>query len=187
MALQITIFACEYNHSVFIICNRIAMNKRYAIKIMKMFIFTSTIIPEISLFVRYYLKNDIILTARIIPNGCIPGNFSPQLMEGFGLTGKGIPQSSHLLHVPTGWEFWETRRYANMLGLYSLKRCCLIGMGIPIINLRWSSCAKMLGLYSLKMHCLMGMGIPIINLRQSEDCCRFIMSIPIPIRQCLSD
>ena len=41
-----------------------------------------------------------------------------------------------------------------LLGLYSLRRCCLISIGIPIINLRWSS-----------------------------DRLRFIMGIPIPVRR----
>ena len=32
---------------------------------------------------------------------------------------------------------------------------------------------------------LIGIGIPILNLRQSPDCLRFIMGIPIPIRWCV--
>ena len=40
-----------------------------------------------------------------------------------------------------------------------------------------------LGLYSLRRHCLISIGIPIINLRRSIDRLRFIMGIPLPIRQ----
>ena len=40
-----------------------------------------------------------------------------------------------------------------------------------------------LGLYSLRRRCLTGIGIPIINLRRSDDCLRFIMGIPILIRR----
>ena len=40
-----------------------------------------------------------------------------------------------------------------------------------------------LGLYSLRRRRLMGIGIPIINLRRSDDRLRFIMGIPILIRQ----
>ena len=40
-----------------------------------------------------------------------------------------------------------------------------------------------LGLYSLRRRCLISLGIPIINLRWSSDCLRFIMGIPIPIRR----
>ena len=36
------------------------------------------------------------------------------------------------------------------------------------------------GLYSLRHH-LIGIGIPIINLRWLSDCLRFIMGIPIPV------
>ena len=46
---------------------------------------------------------------------------------------------------------------------------------------RWWS----LGLYSLRRRRLTGMGIPIINLRRSDDRLRFIMGIPILIRRCL--
>ena len=47
------------------------------------------------------------------------------------------------------------------------------------------STATLLGLYSLRRHCLIGIGIPIINLRQLSDCLRFIMGIPVSIRCCL--
>ena len=39
-----------------------------------------------------------------------------------------------------------------------------------------------LGLYSLRRHRLTGIGIPIINLRRSDDRLRFITGIPILIR-----
>ena len=39
------------------------------------------------------------------------------------------------------------------------------------------------GLYSLRRHCLIGISIPIMNLRQSSDRLRFIMGILIPVRQ----
>ena len=42
-----------------------------------------------------------------------------------------------------------------------------------------------IGLYSLKICRLMGLGIPIINLRRSDDHLRFIMGIPITIRRCI--
>ena len=42
-----------------------------------------------------------------------------------------------------------------------------------------------LGLYSLRRRRLMGIGIPMINLRRSDGCLRFIMGIPILIRRCL--
>ena len=38
------------------------------------------------------------------------------------------------------------------------------------------------GLYSLRRHCLIGIRISIINLRRSSDRLRFIMGIPLPIR-----
>ena len=38
------------------------------------------------------------------------------------------------------------------------------------------------GLYSLRRSCLISIGIPIINLRRSSDSLRFIMGIPIPTR-----
>ena len=41
------------------------------------------------------------------------------------------------------------------------------------------------GLYSLTGRRLIGIGIPIINLSRSDDRLRFIMGIPIPIRQYL--
>ena len=41
------------------------------------------------------------------------------------------------------------------------------------------------GLYSLRRRCLISIGIPIINLRWSSDRLRFIMGIPIPVRRCL--
>ena len=41
------------------------------------------------------------------------------------------------------------------------------------------------GLYSLRRRRLMGIGIPIINLRRSDDRLRFIMGIPLLIRRCL--
>ena len=40
-----------------------------------------------------------------------------------------------------------------------------------------------LGLYSLRRHRLISIGIPIINLRWSSDRRRFIMGIPIPVRR----
>ena len=40
-----------------------------------------------------------------------------------------------------------------------------------------------LGLYSLRRRRLTGIGIPIINLRRSDDRLRFIMGIPILIRR----
>ena len=40
-----------------------------------------------------------------------------------------------------------------------------------------------LGLYSLRRRRLISIGIPIINLRRSSDRLRFIMGIPIPVRQ----
>ena len=43
-------------------------------------------------------------------------------------------------------------------------------------------CGVILGLYSLRRRCLISIGIPIINLRRSSDRLRFIMGIPIPIR-----
>ena len=43
----------------------------------------------------------------------------------------------------------------------------------------------MLGLYSLKRSRLTRIGIPIINLRWSSNHHRFIMGIPIPIKHCL--
>ena len=39
------------------------------------------------------------------------------------------------------------------------------------------------GLYSLRRLCLISIGIPIINLRWSSDHLRFIMGIPIPVRR----
>ena len=39
------------------------------------------------------------------------------------------------------------------------------------------------GLYSLRRRRLMGIGIPMINLRRSDDRLRFIMGIPILIRR----
>ena len=39
------------------------------------------------------------------------------------------------------------------------------------------------GLYSLRRRRLIGIGIPIINLRRSSDRLRFIMGIPIPVRR----
>ena len=39
-----------------------------------------------------------------------------------------------------------------------------------------------LGLYSRRRRRLMGIGIPMINLRRSDDCLRFILGIPILIR-----
>ena len=42
---------------------------------------------------------------------------------------------------------------------------------------------KDLGLYSLRRRRLTGIGIPMINLRRSSDRLRFIMGIPILIRQ----
>ena len=41
-----------------------------------------------------------------------------------------------------------------------------------------------IGLYSLKRHCLTGIRIPIINLRRPDDSLRFIIWIPIPIKRC---
>ena len=41
------------------------------------------------------------------------------------------------------------------------------------------------GLYSIIRCRLIGIGIPIINLRRLSDRLRFIMGIPIPIRWCL--
>ena len=46
--------------------------------------------------------------------------------------------------------------------------------------------AQDMGLYSLRRHCLIIIGIPIINLRWSSDHVRLIMGIHIPIRQHLS-
>ena len=40
-----------------------------------------------------------------------------------------------------------------------------------------------LGLYSLRRRCLISIGIPITNLRRSWDRLRFVMGIPIPVRQ----
>ena len=42
---------------------------------------------------------------------------------------------------------------------------------------------KALGLYSLRRRRLTGIGIPMINLRRSDDHLRFIMGIPILIRR----
>ena len=39
------------------------------------------------------------------------------------------------------------------------------------------------GIYSLRRHRLTGIGIPIINLRWSSDNLRFIIEIPIPVRR----
>ena len=41
------------------------------------------------------------------------------------------------------------------------------------------------GLHSLRRHCLIGIRIPIINLRRSSDRLRLIMVIPQHIRRCL--
>ena len=41
------------------------------------------------------------------------------------------------------------------------------------------------GRYSLRRHRLVGIGIPIINLRRLSDRLRFIMRIAIPVRLCL--
>ena len=43
--------------------------------------------------------------------------------------------------------------------------------------------ATILGLYSLRRRRLISIGIPIINLRWSSDRLRFIMGIPIPVRR----
>ena len=48
---------------------------------------------------------------------------------------------------------------------------------------RCSSLKTFLGLYSLRRRRLTGIGIPIINLRRSDDRLRFIMGIPILIRR----
>ena len=48
---------------------------------------------------------------------------------------------------------------------------------------RMNALIKHLGCYSLKRR-LTGIGIPIINLRRSDGRLRFIMAIPIPLRQC---
>ena len=40
------------------------------------------------------------------------------------------------------------------------------------------------GRYSLRIHRLVGIGIPIINLRRLSDRLRFIMRIAIPVRLC---
>ena len=40
-------------------------------------------------------------------------------------------------------------------------------------------------LYSLKRHRLIGIGIPIINLRRSSDRIKFVFGIPIPVSRCL--
>ena len=44
-------------------------------------------------------------------------------------------------------------------------------------------CEIILGLYSLSRYRLIGMQIPIINLRRSSDSLRFIMGIHIPVRR----
>ena len=46
---------------------------------------------------------------------------------------------------------------------------------------------NMQGFYSLRRHLLISIGIPIINLRWSSDHLRFIMGIPLPVRRHLQD
>ena len=55
-------------------------------------------------------------------------------------------------------------------------------MIIGFINFLWVRVIRNQGLYSLKWDHI---GILIINLKQSDNRLRFMMGIPIPIRQCL--
>ena len=65
-------------------------------------------------------------------------------------------------------------RYPNNLsqGAYFVV-FCFVYMIIPI---------SPVGLYSLRRTRLIGIGIPMINMRRSSDRLRFIMRIPIPVR-----
>ena len=55
----------------------------------------------------------------------------------------------------------------------------ILALQVLVLNL----CVGLVqGLYSLRRCCLTGIGIPIINLRQSDDRLRFIMRLPILIR-----
>ena len=48
----------------------------------------------------------------------------------------------------------------------------------------WQTACMCTRTSSKERHRLIGIGIPIINLRRSDDRLRFIMGIPIPIRRC---
>ena len=60
-----------------------------------------------------------------------------------------------------------------------VKQCFQMSKLLPTI-------LQALGFYSLRRHRLIGIGILIINLRPSSDHLRFIIGIPIHVRQCFS-
>ena len=73
----------------------------------------------------------------------------------------------------------ETITVCELLSTYFCK-CCR--RGSP--NKLWyEHMIAQLGLYSLRRRRLIGIGIPIINPRRSSDRLRFIMGIPIPVRR----
>ena len=77
------------------------------------------------------------------------------------------------------WKKYPVRRHCSFIvSIYddidnSDWACCFGG-------LYWDNYR---GLYWQKKHCLIGIGIPIINLRRSSDRLRFIMETLIPIRR----
>ena len=77
----------------------------------------------------------------------------------------------HLKMTSTKWRSFCPR-------LNELSHYCLV----TPYGIMGSFSPLILGLYSLRRRRLTGMGIPMINLRRSDDRLRFIMGIPILIR-----
>ena len=88
----------------------------------------------------------------------------------------GLPLSNSVFNFQINE--WNIYKWTKIYGVAPVLHDYYDGVAYRKHN----SIADTQGLYSLRRPHLAGIGIPIINTRRSDDCLRFIMGIPLPIK-----